>query len=128
MVLLNEEPPFGKKCCVTHKIREEKSRKNPPTKQPENVIEKKSEAINMYERIEKCEVKGKDFLGKILKKSEGGRGGRKEDARKWKILMFNQLLMSEFNVVTQFLISRNIFAASHYVFRPTLFSNSREFE
>lgn len=44
------------KCCVTQKWR----RKNPQQNAAENVIEE-SEAINMYEEIEKCEVKRKDW-------------------------------------------------------------------
>lgn len=57
----------------------------------------------MYERIEKCEVKRKDWniflflsLSRLLIEIGGG-GGDAETKRasKWKILMFNQLLMSE---------------------------------
>lgn len=62
MVLLNErQPPFeGEKVLRNAK-------KNTPTKRFENVIEKKganetvARPINMYERIEKCEVNRKDW-------------------------------------------------------------------
>lgn len=59
----------------------------------------------MYERIEKCEMKGKDWKNSFFHFSSSradcsGGGEAKKEPSKWKILMFNQLLMSEISVAT----------------------------
>jgi hypothetical protein len=63
-----------KKCCVTQKTEEKSSNKTLSSNR------KESEAINMYERIEKCGVKGKDFFfgeNHLGLNCYGGGGARK---------------------------------------------------
>jgi hypothetical protein len=54
-------------------------------------------------------------------------GVRGRDARKWKILMFNQLLMSEFNVVTPWRsFSLHFFVFDFFVLRAISSENRQK--